>query len=375
MWTKPYGSTGKDISVVGFGGMRFDNPEDIDANAEVVLHAYKRGINYFDTAPGYCKDKSEDIVGAAVAHMTPGTFYLSSKSMASDAAGFRKDLEKSLKRLGVEKLHFHHIWCLVTLDQWKKRQDGGAVAEALKAKEEGLVEHVVVSSHLIGDELKVVLDEGPFEGVTLGYCAINFPFREVAVQAAAEKNMGVVTMNPLGGGMIPQNAERFDFLREPEDPSVVSAAIRFNVSHPDITCALVGCTTTEHVDEAVEAVEDFQPYPQEHVERIREKLLGSFEGLCTGCGYCLPCPLGVEIPKMMDAYNMRILQGREERHITDRLKYHWALSPEDALACSLCGACEKKCTQHIPIRERLKEIAAIAGGDLEKQQEEKKEKS
>lgn len=373
MWTKRYGKTGKDVSVVGFGGMRFDNPEDIDANAEVVLHAYKRGINYFDTAPGYCKDKSEDIMGAALAHMEPGTYYVSSKSMASDADKLRQDLEKSLKRLGVEKLNFYHIWCLVTLEQWNKRQQGGAVAEALKAKEEGLVEHVVVSSHLIGDELKIVLEEGPFEGVTLGYCAINFPYREVAVEAAAEKNMGVVTMNPLGGGLIPQNAERFEFLKGPDDPSVVSAAIRFNVSNPNITTALVGFTTKEHIDEAVEAVTDFEPYSPAHVQEMRDKILGSFEGLCTGCGYCVPCPFGVPIPKMMDAYNMRILSDPEEKHITDRLKWHWGLSAEEAAACALCGACEKKCTQHIPIRERLKEIAAIAGVDLEQQQQEKKE--
>jgi hypothetical protein len=306
--------------------------------------------------------------------MEPGTFHLSDKSMASDAGKLRKDLEKSLKRLGVEKLDFFHIWCLVTLGQWEQRQKGGAVAEALKAKEEGLVDHVCVSSHLIGDELKVVLQEGPFEGVTLGYCAINFPFRQVAVDAAADKHMGVVTMNPLGGGLIPQNAERFDFIRGEEDPSVVSAAIRFNVSNPDVTCALVGFTTKQHVDEAVEAVEDFEPYSAEHIEGIREKVLGSFEGLCTGCGYCVPCPQGVPIPKFMDAYNMRILSGPEERHITDRLKYHWDLTPEDAQLCTLCGACEKKCTQHIPIRERLKEIAAIAGIDLEKQQEERKQK-
>lgn len=359
MWTKPYGRTGKNVSVIGFGGMRFLNPENIDANAELVLYAYDKGINYFDTAPYYCKDKSEDIVGAAIRQMKPGTFYVSTKSSEAKAASYRRDLEKSLKRLGVSKIHFHHIWCIVTLDKWKLRIEGGAVAEALKAKAEGLIDHIAVSSHLPGSQLVQVLSEGPFEGVTLGYCAINFPYRQAAIDAAGAKGLGVVTMNPLGGGLIPQNAAKFDFLRAKGDRSAVEAALRFNVSQPAISSALVGFSTKEHVDQAVAAVENFKPYPPEHVESIRKRVLESFNSLCTGCGYCLPCPVDINIPQMMDAYNFKLLQGGKPQAITDRLNDHWGLSPEAAEACTLCGACEERCTQRLPIRERMKEIAAL----------------
>lgn len=360
MWYKPYGRTGKEISAVSFGGMRFDNPEDIDTNAEIVLYAHGKGINYFDTAPYYCKDKSEDIMGAALRQLPRESFHVSTKCGAADGGKLRESLDRSLDRLGVEKIDFFHIWCVLSMDVWQARKDGGAVQAALQAKEEGLIEHVVVSSHLQGGDLRQVLSEGCFEGVTLGYCAINFPYRQEAVDAAGEMGLGVVTMNPLGGGIIPNNTERFDFLRGPDDPSVVSAAIRFNVSQPAITSALVGFTTTEHIDEAVAAVENFQPYPPERVDAIRGKVLESFDGLCTGCGYCLPCPSGVDIPRMMDAYNMKILNDGNTGQITGRLKYHWGLKPEQAAACSLCGACEQKCTQGLPIRERLREIAALA---------------
>jgi hypothetical protein len=358
MWYKPYGTTGKKVSVVAFGGMRFANPQDIDANAEVVLHAYRRGVNYFDTAPHYCADKSEDIVGAAVKQMEPGTFYVSTKTFAAEPGKLREDLERSLRRLNVERIHFYHIWCLTTPEVWRKRVEGGGVAEALKAKEEGLIEHVAASVHMRGEELGGVLVDAPLEGVTLGYCAINFPYREAGVRAAAAKGLGVITMNPLGGGLIPRNPERFDFLRGPDDRSVVEAAIRFNVSHPDITAALVGFTTPEHVDQACDAVEDFQPYPREHYDRLRDGILDSFDGLCTGCGYCLPCPQGVDIPKMMDAYNQKILGDGQIKAAIGRLKGHWQIPLDNALACSLCGACEDKCTQHLPIRERMEEIKA-----------------
>ncbi len=357
MWTKPYGKTGKQVSAVSFGGMRFANPQDIDASAAVVLHAYNKGVNYFDTAPGYCADKSEEITGAAVRQMKPGTFYVSTKCMAADGEELRKSLERSLQRLNVERIDFFHIWCLTSLEAWKERQDGGAVAAAQKAKEEGLIEHLVVSSHLGGEDLSTVLAEGPFEGVLLGYGAVNFPYREAAVQAAGDAGMGVVTMNPLGGGLIPRNAERFHFLRGPQDRSVVEAAIRFNVSHPHITTALVGFSNTEQVDEAVAAVEDFQPYPAEHYEAMREHVLESFDGFCTGCGYCAPCPNGVDIPKMMDTYNQRILTGRQDPKVfAERFKWHWGIALDHPLACSMCGVCEDRCTQHLPIRERMETI-------------------
>jgi hypothetical protein len=359
MWTKPYGNTGKDVTVVSFGGMRFAEPKDIDGSAETVLHAYNKGINYFDTAPGYCGDKSEDIMGAAFAHMDRSKFYVSTKCNRADGGELRESIERSLKRMGVETIDFFHIWCVLSKDAWQKRKAGGAVDAALRAKEEGLIQHVVVSSHMPGDELSEMLADGPFEGVTLGYCAINFPYREQAVRDAAGRGLGVVTMNPLGGGLIPQHADRFDFIRTEGDDSVVQAALRFNVSNPHVTSALVGFNTKQHVDQAVEAVEDFQPYPREHIETMRTRILDSFEDLCTGCGYCLPCPEGVEIPKLMDAWNQRALRGEDPSHVINRLKWHWGMRPQAAEACSLCGVCETRCTQHLPIRDRLKDIAAV----------------
>ncbi|HAU37302.1 MAG TPA: aldo/keto reductase [Phycisphaerales bacterium] len=356
MWYKPYGKTGKKISVISFGGMRFADPKDLDASAAVVLHGYRQGINYFDTAPFYCGDRSEDIFGAAVKQMKPGTFYLSTKCGVPDGGELRKSLEQSLKRLHAEKIHFFHIWCVTSLAAWEKRKSGGAVAAALKAKEEGLIEHVVISSHLPGNELRGVLEEGWFEGVTLGYCAINFPYREEALALAGRMNLGVVTMNPLAGGVIPRNAERMGFIKGPRDESVVAAALRFNISHDDITSALVGFSNVEQVDEACRAVENFRPYEQAHLDAVRRNVKESFNDLCTGCGYCLPCPQGVAVPKMMDSYNMKILMGQDPVQIRNRLKWHWNLKPSDAKACSLCGACEERCTQHLPIRERMKEI-------------------
>ena len=360
MWTKKYGKTGKNISVIGFGGMRFTKPEDIDASAELVCYAHTKGINYFDTAPYYCEDKSEDIMGTAIRHMKRDSFFISTKCGDADGDAMQASIERSLKRLNVEYIDFMHVWCLLRPEQLQERITKGAVGAALKAREEGLVRHVVASTHLSGEDIATVLDSGYFEGLTLGYNAINFPFRAKALEAAVKNNVGVVTMNPLGGGLIPKNAERLSFLKGPQDRNVVEAALRFNISQPAITAALVGFSSKEQIDQAVAAVENFSPYTAEHIEKVKLNITASFEGFCTGCGYCLPCPALVEIPKMMDAYNQKILEGKDQA-ITDRLKWHWGLSPDLAAACLQCGECEDKCTQHLPIRERLEAISRLEG--------------
>jgi hypothetical protein len=269
----------------------------------------------------------------------------------------RKSIERSLTRLHVETIDFFHVWCLVRPDQLPERIAKGAVPALLKAKEEGLVRHVVVSSHLGGADLRAVLETGLFEGMTIGYNALNFPFRSEGLDAALERKLGVVTMNPLGGGVIPENAERLAFLKGPGDKDVVQAALRFNVSQPAVTTALVGFANCAEVDAAVEAVKGFKPYDEAHIARLKGEIKSSFEGFCTGCGYCLPCPAQVPIPRLMDAYNQSIL-STDEHAIRNRLKWHWGLTADDAAACVQCGQCEDRCTQHLPIRERLKAIAS-----------------
>ncbi len=358
MLYKNYGNTGEQISAIGFGGMRFESPHDIDANAELVLHANSRGINYFDTTPSYCEGQSELIFGAALSQMNRNEVFISTKSNCADGDELRNQIEASLKRLGVDQIDMFHIWWVVNMDSWRGRVDGGAIKAAIKTKEEGLIKYLAISSHLQSDELKTVLDEAPFDGVTLGYSAINFPYRQEAIEHAHATGLGVVTMNPLGGGMIPRHAERFNFIRDENDDSVVSAALRFNVSQAAITCALVGFTTRDHIDQACDAMEGFSPYSESHTQMIRDRVEASFDDLCTGCGYCLPCPSEMNIPQMMDAYNYHLL-GCPDKLVSQRLLWHWQLKPADASVCTRCGKCEKRCTQHLPIMDRMRELSQL----------------
>ena len=353
---RPFGKTGKNISVISFGGMRFSEPENLEKSADSLLYAHEKGINYFDTAPIYCEDRSEDIFGHALRQLSRESFYVSTKCSQAKGDDLRKSLERSLQRLGVDKIDFLYIWHLMSSADWENRKQGGAVEAALKAKEEGLIGHLLCSSHMEGEALTKVLDEEIFEGVLLGYNAINFPYRRAAVEQAGKQGIGVVTMNPLGGGLIPQNPDRFAFLKTDTATDVVSAALQFNLSQPAVTTALVGFANTGEIDQAVAAADNFIPYSEEQQKNLQKNIEGSFAGLCTGCGYCLPCPVDIPIPKYLDSYNQLILTDGDQQAVLDHYRFHWDITPQQAKECIACGDCEERCTQHLPIIQRLAEL-------------------
>lgn len=354
---RSFGQTGKDVSAIGFGGMRFPKPEDIDNSAELLHHAFDNGINYFDTAPVYCGDRSEDIFGHGLSTLPRDQFFISTKCSRSKGSDLRKSLERSLERMKTGYIDFLYIWHLMSADDWQQRQTQGAIEAALQAKEEGLIKHLFCSSHMQGDSLSQVLDENIFEGVLLGYNALNFTYRRKAVDHAGQLGLGVVTMNPLSGGLIPRNAERFSFIKTRPQQTVVQAALNFNLSHPSITTTLVGFATIAQIDEAISAVNQFTPLSEEEQLQLSPNIDAGFDALCTGCGYCLPCPVDIPVPQFMDTYNQVILTNNEKNIATNRLRLQWGLKAEQAQSCIECRACEERCTQHLPIIERLKELA------------------
>jgi len=366
MYFKEYGNTGIKVSAIGFGAMRFDE-EDVregrlEKCADLMLYALDKGINYWDTAPFYCEDKSEEIVGMAVKQARREEIYLATKTNFGtvgekhDRDSFRKRLETSLERLQTDYIDFYHLWCLLNLESYEQHMEElyGFFEEA---RSEGLIRHIVFSSHMEGSAIEKVIESGKFKGMLIGYNPLNHRFRQSGIKSAYENGMGVVAMNPVGGGLIPDNPEIFSYLTEGTDLNVGQAALRFVASHKEITIALNGFTTKEHIDEAVKAIENLEEKPAaEVIARVSEGV--SLNNLCTGCGYCKVCPVDILIPKYMEAYNMKLLTGREQECL-DRLKWQWGIDKEDAGKCIACKKCEELCTQHLPIIERLNEIAKM----------------
>lgn len=360
MLYRPYGKTDKHCSILGFGGMRFKDVDDRDACVTMMVEAAKGGVNYFDTAPEYFGIKSETAFGAGFQELRRLSlpFYCATKTSKSTEKEIRREIDAQLKRLGLDAVDFYHVWCVISPDDWRERKRNGVIGTFRKLKEEGLIRHICVSSHLIGDQIRELLDEDVFEGVLFGYSAYNFAMREKAFEAIARSRLGCVVMNPLGGGIIPRHPDVFDFVKTRPDESVVEAALRFLFSHDSITTTLVGFSDLQEVKAALRAMETFDGIDESRIREIRGSIKAAFLDLCTGCQYCDHCPEGVPIPQLMDAYNHLRLYGRS-RPALDRLKWHWNLEAAAAAACTECGQCEESCTQHLPIIERLKTIAAL----------------
>ena len=370
MYYKQYGNTDMKVSAVGLGTMRYDD-EDVKAGrlekcAEIPLYALEKGINYWDTAPFYCDDKSEIITGIALSQVKRSDVYVTSKTNLGTIGvkkptkdDFRRRLETSLDRLKTDYIDFYHLWCMLNLQSWEKHMD--ALYRFFEdAKSEGLIRNIVFSSHMEGNDIETVVNTGKFKGMLIGYNALNYRFRQSGIEAAHKNGMGVVVMNPLGGGMIPQHQESFKYLAEGTDLTVPQAALRFVASHKEITVALAGCTTKAHVDDAVKAVEGLVEKPAKEIVKQYEGAGVALNNLCTGCGYCKGCPKGIQIPKFMDAYNQYIFT-EDKAQIEDRMRGHWGIKNKAEIAkeCIACGKCERACTQHLPIIERLKEISEL----------------
>jgi len=355
---REYGQTGKKVSLLGFGGMRFSNIDNHDECVKLMIAAAEGGINYFDTAPGYFETKSETVFGKGFAEMRKRNlpYFSATKTFKSTESDIRKEIEAQLKRFNIPAIDFYHIWCITSLDEWENRKKDGVVKTFIKLKDEGLIRHICISSHLIKDEIKELLMDGVFEGVLFGYSAYNFNTRQEAFDAIKEKKLGAVVMNPLGGGVIPDHPELFDFIRR-KDETTIAAALRVLWDHPEITNTLVGFDTMEHLNDALLAMKDYKPRTAAELVKVKSMTSASFEGICTGCAYCDSCPQEVPIPQYMDAYNHKLLVKGSKDPIGDRLKWHWSLVRKGAAKCNACGQCEKACTQHIDIIKRLKEIA------------------
>ena len=368
---KEFGRTGKKVSVLGFGGMRFD-PKDEETSVRAVQRAAELGINYFDTAPGYCEDTSETFIGKALSALPKEKqkgLYISTKShIGADpkAEDVRRRIEDQLKKFKRDKIEFYNMWCILDLDQFNEiMAKGGPYEGALKAKDEGLIEHICGSTHASGEEIVEIVKADIFEGITLGYNILNHEFRKEGMEAAARAECAAVTMNPLGGGMLTRDEKMLSVLKEDEADSFIAAALRFNLSHPEITVVLAGMKDAAEVEFNVKVAESVKEPDPEVVKRLIQKFESLGESFCTGCQYCLEhCPENIQIHLYAGLWDRVRMKLPEDTHRV----YNVYLAGEDrwlkgkrASACTQCGECEQACTQKLPIREYMENIAKFLG--------------
>ena len=379
MQYRQFGNTGKMISALGFGCMRLPEYEEdgkwrIDEGKAIpmLLRAYEAGVNYFDTAFGYCNENSQYTLGRAIKHMRRDQIMVATKlplGRVEKTGDFRKTLEIQLERLDTPYIDFYHFHGIDKNDMNEKIKPLGLLGEARKALDEGLIRHMSFSFHGDPKDMQYLIEQGEiFSSVLLQYNLLDRS-NEEAIAYLAQKGLGVVAMGPVAGGRLSAPSTKLSrgIVKEKEPVATYELALRFVLGNPNVSCALSGMTSMDTVEKNLETAQA-EPMGEKDfagADAAMEDMKKLSDLYCTGCDYCMPCPRGIKIPRVFEAYtyhNVYGLSGHAKRMYGEIGEKENAGRPVGE--CAGCGACESKCPQGIRIIEKLKEadkaLAALA---------------
>jgi len=365
------GKTGIEVSVLGFGGMRFpmqDNHVVEDDTVAAIHRAFDLGVNFIDTAVGYCARESEVVVGRALkGRRDQITLSTKNNYHGNDPNEWRSVLEQSMHKLDVEVIdvYNYHSIGLKTFREWESL-DHSPIDEMFRAKDEGLIAHIGFSSHDTPENMIELLDTDMFETMILQYNLLNTANEKVIAHAHG-KGIGIIVMGPVGGGRLAAPSQALMKIIERPVASTAELALRFVISNPGVSTALSGMSSVEMVEENVITASDDRPLSPEEKRQIVDALEEKkrlCDLYCTGCGYCMPCTNGVDIPRNFELVNYFRLYGledyaRERYGELGKKKVGGEIVPAWADACIECGECEEKCPQKIEIRRQLNEARSL----------------
>lgn len=361
MKTRKFGNRcGYEIAGISMGAMRF--PKDTGEAATLIRHGIDSGMRYIDTCRRYgeselkLKEALQDGYREKVVLSTKWAPWNDPEADQNDttATTIRKKIEQSLERLGVDHLDFYQAWDIRCRERYDKfTAKGGMLEGIMQAKEDGLLKHTGMTTHDTPENVIKYINESEWiEVLLVSYNMLN---REHAPTLREAKRLGIGTlvMNPVGGGLFDENTEQLTALAEKTGAiSVADMAIRYILSNPDINTALIGISKISDVDNSI-ATESRRPLTPEaiqEIDRFFDKHRASLEKFCSKCGYCMPCPQGINIPAIMHSAFLRKTLG-----IRKKSRVLYVNSGEKrAESCNECGICEKKCTQKLEIREYMK---------------------
>ncbi|MBP3555555.1 MAG: aldo/keto reductase [Clostridia bacterium] len=330
------GKTGLRVSVVGLGGIPIQRT-DMEGTRKVIDACVETGINYIDTARGYTV--SEEYLGEALEGRRE-KFILATKTMARDYAGMKADIEKSLQNLRTDYIDLYQIHNIKTDAEFAACfGENGAYQALLEAKAEGKILHIGATAHGVEALERLITEfEDKIETVMFPYNIVENQ-GEALMQKCKEKNIAFIAMKPLAGGNI-------------EDGTL---AMKYILQNPNCTIAIPGMGDANEVYQNAAAA-DMGALTAEDKEACA-KIAGELgQTFCRRCGYCAPCPKGINIPS-------NFLFANYLRHygLADWAKSRYFSMSATAKDCIGCGTCETRCPYELPIREMLKKVAVDMG--------------
>ncbi len=356
-------------SALGFGAMRLPtidgDPGKIDEPeaTRMIRYAIDHGVNYVDTAYPYHRETSEPFLGRALQDGYRERIRLATKMpcwKVQGAEDFDRYLDEQLERLQTHHIDFYLLHGL-NGESWPKMRDLGVLRWAEDALADGRIHHLGFSFH---DKYEVFQEIVDASDLWL-FCQIQYNFMDIEYQAgteglryAANKGLAVVVMEPLRGGLLTKNVppavqEIWD--RAPRERTPADWALQWVWNQPEVSVVLSGMSTMEHVEQNVASASQSGPgtltkQELDVIARARDRYQELSPIPCTDCRYCLPCPNGVDIPRVFEVYNEAMIYGDEQGA---RIAYLWLDEEERANLCVECGECLEKCPQQIEIPDWL----------------------
>ncbi|OCL27062.1 aldo/keto reductase [Orenia metallireducens] len=358
-----------EASALGFGAMRFPTTEDgkIDEeeSIEMIRYAVDHGINYVDTAWPYHGGESELLVAKALKDGYREKVKLATK-LPSWLIEKREDMDyylnKQLEKLETDYIDFYLLHAL-NRERWDKFKELDVFSWIEKILAEGKIKHIGFSFHDGYELFEEIID-----GYDWDFCQIQYNYLDVDFQAgkrglkyAHDNGVAVIIMEPLKGGQLalaPADSVKEIFDNAPIKRSYVDWALQWLWDQEEVAFILSGMSNLQQVKENIESAANSGVNTLTKEELIViEQLQNKYQELspvsCTGCEYCIPCPVGVNIPANFKLYNRAKIYNKFEEN---NKKYNEMGDKEKANTCVECGACEKVCPQNLEIIELLKDV-------------------
>lgn len=381
MLTRTNANNDDQLSILGFGCMRFPmkgGAIDEERSIAMIHDSIEKGVNYFDTAYFYHNGKSESFLGTALSGGYRKRVKIATKLppfMVSKLEGAKKIFAAQLAKLQTDYIDYYLLHMLSDKPTFDRMMEIGVMEWMEDLKEEGTIRNIGFSFHGSKSDFEAIITAYPWDfcQIQYNYLDENNQATKSGLQLAYSLGIPVIVMEPLRGGRLAnklpeQVMNAFHSYDEKRTP--VEWALRWIWNHPEVNVVLSGMSNEDQVAENIRIAGDAQ------ADSLSEEELKVFDTVkavlkertkipCTGCGYCMPCPSGVNIPGCFSAYNEKYLLG--DKH--NRMKYLQTLGaiskqPAYASMCTECGKCEHHCPQHIEVRKQLKTVKKEMEGFL-----------